>query len=80
MQNAYLSEANFLAEIDNNTTLTTNNLYNGNITHMATAIKPLMTQNDVPQTMVYSYDLLNRIAGSKHLATQINANNEYLQA
>ncbi|MCT4579770.1 MAG: hypothetical protein N4A35_00005, partial [Flavobacteriales bacterium] len=79
-ENAYLSETNFLAEIDNNTTLTTNNLYNGNITHMATAIKPLMTQNDVPQTMVYSYDLLNRIAGSKHLATQINANNEYLQA
>ncbi|MCT4582026.1 MAG: hypothetical protein N4A35_11445, partial [Flavobacteriales bacterium] len=31
-ENAYLSEVNFLVEIDNNTTLTTNNLYNGNIT------------------------------------------------
>ena len=80
-KNAYLSETNFLAKINNNSTLTNNNLYNGNITHMATAIKPLMTTgNDVPQTMVYSYDLLNSIAGSQHLATQINAQNEYLQS
>ncbi|MCU0423440.1 MAG: DUF6443 domain-containing protein [Bacteroidia bacterium] len=39
---------------------TLNNLYNGNISHMVTAIKPLM-QNGAPLAGVYRYDQLNRI-------------------
>jgi|GEM_PF-1521598 len=80
--NYYISsnENNFLANITNNSELNNRNLYNGNITHMVTAIKPLMTTgNSMPQTMVYNYDLLNRIAGAKHLITQIDAQNKYLQ-
>ena len=47
---------------------------------MTTAIKPLMTGgSDLPQTIVYKYDLLNRIAGAEHLNAQIDAQNKFLQ-
>lgn len=39
---------------------TQNNLYNGNISHMVTAVKPLM-QNNAPMATLYRYDQLNRI-------------------
>lgn len=38
------------------------NLFNGNIRHMVTAIKPFLGSNGEPQAMSYKYDQLNRIS------------------
>ncbi len=48
-----------------------NNLYNGNISHMVTAVKPLMANNK-PMATVYRYDQLNRIT---RMETYTNVNN-----
>lgn len=45
-----------------------NNLYNGNIGHMVTAIKLFMQNGEAPQAFAYEYDQLNRITNANILA------------
>jgi RHS repeat-associated protein len=64
----------FLIDISQNTTLAANNLYNGNIGHMSTAIEPLMNGGETPNTMVYRYDQLQRITRAEHLDARVEVN------
>ena len=63
------------SNIQNNSTLSGNNLYNGNIGHMFTAIAPLTSGGQDPQIMVYDYDQLNRITASAKLGALVDASN-----
>ena len=53
-------------------TNTKNNLYNGNIGHMVTAIKQFIPTGTAPQAFAYEYDQLNRIKKANVFATDAN--------
>ncbi|MBR9861650.1 hypothetical protein GYB22_13075, partial [bacterium] len=50
-------------------------LYNGNIRHMVTAIRPFMGSSGEPQGMAYSYDQLNRLVSADAWNSADSANN-----
>ncbi|MCH2200025.1 MAG: hypothetical protein MK081_14705 [Flavobacteriales bacterium] len=64
---------NFTASLDANAGLTANDLYNGNIKHMATAIQAFMQGSNGPQLMEYQYDQLNRLGEARSQSSVINA-------
>jgi len=68
-----LSQSNYFTPHVSSTALdfASPNLYNGNIRHMITALKPFMLSGSTwssPQAMAYSYDQLNRIQTSTALS------------
>lgn len=54
-----------------------NNLYNGNIKQMVTAIKPFMVGGAAPIATLYSYDQLNRIKQMQTFSSINFTNNEW---
>ncbi|SFH37188.1 RHS repeat-associated core domain-containing protein [Pedobacter insulae] len=61
IDNSYYNTATaFVANITADPFLNANHLYNGNISHMVQAVRPLMTANQ-PMANIYRYDQLNRI-------------------
>ena len=55
----------FTQTIGSSFDLASPDLFNGNIKHMVTAIKPFMGAGGEPQGMTYAYDQLNRIKSAK---------------
>jgi hypothetical protein len=58
---AYYNSATAFLANTSGSPLVSRGLFNGNISHMTTAIQPLMENNTAPMASVYNYDQLNRI-------------------
>jgi len=66
------------AAATSNADLAGRNLYNGNISHMVTAIGKFMGNGSSPQGMSYTYDQLNRIRSAvQHIDPSVTATNAW---
>lgn len=68
-----------LFEADNSgSSIASNNLYNGNISHMVTAIRHFIDNGGRPDGLSYVYDQLNRIKSSTyHTSSTLMTNNNW---